>query len=338
MTILERVYRRTIETGTEDLGTEHGMDIWQWDEGVAMYGFAKAYEKTKDKSIIDFMEKWLNYHLDKMDFGLSINTAAPLLGVMTLLELGYKDERYEKVCRRFASWCISEAPRADRGTFEHSCTANKYDNQIWADTLFMGCLFLLKWGLYSGDSIYVKEAVRQFGLHYKFLSDSETGLVYHGYDCNERQLKGVLWGRGNAWFAIASVEVLNLLPKDFDGYDMLYRNFIKHFNGVIECSHEDGAWHTVMDKLDTYAEMSATAAFAYSINKAAETGLVDKMYKADAEKAVKRLAGDIDQYGGVSSASLGTCVMQDYKKYNDIGVGYSCFAQGLAMMALTYEQ
>ena len=338
MSVLERVYKRTIETGTAELGSGKGMDVWQWDEGVAMYGFTKAYEKTGDGAILLFMEKWINYHLDKMDFGLSINTAAPLLGVITLLENGYKDKRYEKVCKEFADWCVCEAPRADRGAFEHSCTANKYDNQVWADTLFMGCIFLLRWGIYCENNIYIREAVRQFELHYRFLADDKTGLIYHGYDCNERRQKGVLWGRGNAWLSVASVEALKLLPKHVRGYDVIYENFIRHLNGVVKCCSDGGRWHTVLDKEDTYIETSAAAAFSYAINRALEIGLIDDKYKPVAEKSVKYIVDDIDGQGNVIHGSLGTCVMQDYKKYNDIETGYSYFTQGLAMMALVYEK
>ncbi len=46
---------------------------------------------------------------------------------------------------------MTQAPRLPDGTFEHSCTENRYPLQVWADTLFMGGIFLAKWGLKSGD-------------------------------------------------------------------------------------------------------------------------------------------------------------------------------------------
>ena len=94
MNHLKAVYENTIKCGTADLGTGDGMDIWQWDEGVAMYGFAKAYERSGDTQILDFMKMWLDYHIDKMDFGFSINTTAPLLCVLTLLEQGENQPKY----------------------------------------------------------------------------------------------------------------------------------------------------------------------------------------------------------------------------------------------------
>lgn len=337
MNRLKAVYENTIKCGAADLGTGEGMDIWQWDEGVAMYGFTKAYEKTGDKQILDFMKMWLDYHIDKEDFGLSINTTAPLLGVMTLLENGEEQPKYYKLCKRFADWCMAEAPRADRGAFEHSCTVNKYPNQVWADTLFMGCLFLCKWGLYTKEKMYVNEAVRQFILHYQFLADQETGLIVHGYYCDTREQKGVLWGRGNCWFSAASVELLNLLDEETDGYKTIKDNFLRHMEGVLKTQHTSGAWHTVMNRPETYLEMSATAAFAYAIGRAVKSGLIDSKYMECGNAAMHALREDIAEDGSVQHGSIGTCVMDSYKDYDAVGVGYSYFTQGLAMMALAED-
>jgi len=336
MTLLKKVYDRTIETALGEFGTKEGMDVWQWFQGVALHGFAKAYDKTGDEKIIEFIKKWVDYRLERMDFGFSINTTAPLLGVMKLLEKEPGNEKYEKVCESFASWCMSEAPRADRGAFEHSCTENKYDNQVWADTLFMGCIFLVKWGVYKNDNTYIKEAVRQFILHCKFLAD-ENGLIYHGYDCNDREKKGVLWGRGNGWLAVASPEVLSLIPKDIPGYDIIFNNWKKQLDAAMEFQREDGGWCTVMNRPDTYLEMSVTAAFTYAFAVASEFGLTDEKYKLASLKSMKCLKEYIDEEGNVLRGSIGTCVMEDYKKYNDVGFGYSYFTQGLAMMALSCE-
>ena len=337
MSILEKVCNRTVECSIEDINTGKGMDIWQWGQGVALYGLGRAYEKTGDSKIKDFIKRWIDYHLDEMNFGYSINTTAPLLGIMKLLEEDGSNEKYEKICDSFAKWCITDEPRCDRGAFEHTCTENKYDNQIWADTLFMGCLFLIKWGLYTKTDIYIKEAIRQFKLHYQFLSDNETGLMYHGYDCNERAQKGVLWGRGNGWFAVAAPEVLSILPKDTPGYDGILEDWKKMLGAMVRFQREDGGWSTVINRHDTYLEMSVTAAFTYSMKKAVEFGIGGDEYVVAAEKSMKCLISNIDDDGNVLNGSLGTCVMEDYKKYNDILCGYTGFTQGLAMLALLHE-
>lgn len=338
MDILKTVYENTIRRGTADLGSGRGMDIWQWDEGVALYGFSKAFEKTRDPQILDFMKMWLDYHIDRQDFGLSINTTAPLLGVLTLLEQGIDKPTYRSLCKRFADWCMAEAPRADRGCFEHSCTANRYPNQIWADTLFMGCLFLCKWGLYTKEDMYVREAVRQFILHYQYLEDRETGLIFHGYYCDTREQKGVLWGRGNCWFAAASVELLDILEEKTPGYETIREHFLRHIKAVLACQDASGAWHTVMNRPDTYLEMSATAAFAHAIDRGIKMGLLENQCQENRNIAMEALRGDIDDNGNVLHGSLGTCVMDSYRDYDAIGVGFSYFTQGLAMMALSGEK
>lgn len=337
MDYLKTVYMQMLEQARDEMGSGVYNDQWQWDQGVMLYGLVKAYEKTDDKKIYDFIKYWVDYHLDRMDFGLSINTTAPLLGVMKLLEYEPENERYLSICKRFADWCLAEEPRADLGAFEHSCTANKYPNQVWADTLFMGCLFLIKWGLFTNEDVYIREAIRQFELHYHFLGDASTGLIKHGYDCNVREQKGAIWGRGNCWLAVAGIEALNLIDSSFEGYDKLKSIYERHIKGVLNFQSGGGGWHTVIDRDDTYIEMSATAAFAYSVLRAVHTGFLGDEYSCAAEKAVSAVKADINAKGELMHGSMGTCVMEDYRDYNKIEFGYTYFTQGLAMMMLSEE-
>jgi len=334
--MLERVYQQVLKQAKREMGTGCDRDVWQWDTGVMFYGLVKAYEKSGDEEIYAFIKEWVDFHMGRKDFGFSINTTAPLLSVMKLLEREPENKAYYDVCKRFADWCLAEEPRADLGTFEHSCTVNKYPNQIWADTLFMGCLFLIKWGLYTGEQVYIREAIRQFELHYHFLKDA-NGLIYHGYDCNERAHKGIAWGRGNSWLAMAAIEVLNLLDKNTEGYDKILAIYHEHIGAALRFQAENGWWHTVIDREDTYLEMSATAAFGYSILRAVHTGFLDGTYLENAQKALNALKADVDADGCVLHGSIGTCVMEDYHAYNDVPFGYSCFMQGIAMMLLSEE-
>jgi len=255
--------------------------------------------------------------------------------VVKLLEFEPENKDYYKLCERFAKWCLSEAPRADAGCFEHSCTQNKYPNQIWADTLFMGCIFLAKWGVFTKDDMYINEALRQFELHYRFLSDEKTALIYHGYDCNVREHKGVLWGRGNCWLAVAAVEVLDILDETFEGYQVLQAIYCDFMKGIMRCQDVDGGWHTVLDKENTYIEMSATVAFTYSIKKAIRIGILDESVLESVTKANSCIVENIDETGKLMHGSGGTCVMDNSDDYNNVPFAYSYYGQGLALMALS---
>lgn len=339
MDYLKLVCNNAIETGKDQLVKGEGAFYnWQWESGVMLYGLTKAYEVTKDDKIISFIKSWVDTHLDKMDFGYSINTTAPLLSVLTLLKKYPNEVRYFEICQNFADWCLAEAPRAELGVFEHSCTENTYFNQVWADTLFMGAMFLFKWGIYLNKSMYIKEAARQLKLHYYFLSDKQTGLIKHGYDCSGREQKGVLWGRGNAWYASATIEFLTVCPHGTKEYDVIRENFLCHINGMLKYQNEDGTWNTVIDNPDTYEEMSVTAGMCYALFKAVNSGIMNAEYEKTAILGTEALKKDIDKTGKVLSGSGGTCVMPDWRDYNNIGFAYSPFTQGLAVMALAEEQ
>ncbi|MFB9330984.1 glycoside hydrolase family 105 protein [Paenibacillus aurantiacus] len=336
--LLRRVAAHTMnadETALEQGWATSQFHTWQWGQGVALYGLVQAYETLKDGAILDFIGQWIDGHLERGGIGKSINTTAPLLAAIKLWELT-GDARYASVCDAFADWCLAEAPRADEGAFEHSCTENVYPQEIWADTLFMGGIFLAQWGTLRKRPAYVKEAARQFVLHYRYLADPETGLIHHGYYGKERARKGVLWGRGNGWFAAASADVLPLLA-GLDAHEIVKHNYIAHLEGVKRTQHESGAWHTVMDDPNTYLETSCTAAFAFALNRGVRRGWLEAGDRALASRAISRLEACVDERGQVLGGSGGTCVMSRGDDYNAIPLSFSYFTQGLAMMALCSE-
>ncbi|TVY07779.1 glycoside hydrolase family 88/105 protein [Paenibacillus cremeus] len=334
--LLTRLADRTIGGNPDEPHNDTGIgpNIWQWHQGVALYGLVKAYETTNKAKYKEFIRSWVDGHLERRDFGKSINTTAPLLAVLKLYEWT-GEQKYYDLCEEFADWCMAEAPRAEEGTFEHSCTANSYPNQIWADTLFMGCLFLTQWSRVTKRRVYAREAVRQFALHYKYLHDPATGLLYHGYYGNERQKRGVIWGRGNGWYAAAFPEVISLLDSEEPLRETLIADFKRFIKGVAEAQDTSGAWHTVMNAPHTYLELSATAAFTYGLGQAIERGYLDRAYVTQYDRGINALIRHINEQGELTSASGGTSVMPNLEDYNAVKYAPTYFAQGLAMIALS---
>ncbi|WP_409342381.1 glycoside hydrolase family 105 protein [Paenibacillus sp. MBLB4367] len=331
--ILERVAAHSMDSEGE-LSSQ--MKAWQWGQGVALYGLTKTYEQLGDPSMLDYVERWLDGHLRQHAPGRSINTTAPVLAALSWMKL-QDSAKYRSLCEQFASWCMSDAPRTLEGAYEHSCTENVYPGQIWADTLFMGCIFLAEWGVYTGNQEFVREAARQFVLHYNYLGDNRSGLIYHGYYGNEGKRMGVLWGRGNGWFTAASAVVLPHL-RGLPEYEEVLRNYRLHVQGAVERQHLSGAWHTVMDDPATYLESSVTAAFAFGLNIGIEHGWLEKAaYRTPAKKAIQVLNANISAEGQVQHGSGGTCVMPTAAEYNDIPYSASPFTQGLALLALCSE-
>jgi len=332
---LTHLVARTIREETGDQHADWCINFkeWQWHQGVALHGLMKAHGVLKDEQILAFVVNWVDWHLGKGILPKSINTTAPLLAILELVRLS-PTPRLKEVCEEYARWCVDNAPRLEDGTFEHSCTENTYPQQVWADTLFMGCIFLARWGVMSGNSRYTDEVVKQFANHYNHLRHS-NGLILHGYDGATRSQMGVLWGRGNGWFTAASIEVLQSLPVDTAGYNILLENFQAHLAGVLATQDESGAWHTVMNEPSTCLEMSCTAAFAMGLRWAAGQAWAPAGCRAASDRAYAALAGRISPQGELLEASGGTCVMPTASSYNAVPYAKTGFAQGLAMMALS---
>ena len=309
------------------------MERWQWGQGVALFGLSQVYLKTGEETYLAYIKKWVDEHLEKEYPGKSINTTAPCLSILELYKVT-REEKYLVLLEDFAQWCMARAPRSERGTFEHSCTEAVLDNQIWADTLFMGVLFLAKYSIFTGNRMYMYEALRQYVLHYQFLKAPQSALMVHGYYGNERVQKGVIWGRGNGWFAAGSAIMLSLADASYPDYAKVRDNFVNYMEELITYQNPDGSFQTVIDDKESYSEMTATAAFAFAINEGIRLGILPKEYAENAEKAYQILKANIGEDGTVLNASDGTVVRPDKEWYNAVKCCYSPFAQGLVILAL----
>jgi unsaturated rhamnogalacturonyl hydrolase len=329
-------------TELKDLQWHHRADgninfeKWQWQQGVALFGLIKSYQTLGEVRYLDFVNEWVDHQLalqkKEGEVAKSINTAAPILAISHLADFR-PNPKYDAVCEDFAKWCITSAPRLPDGTFEHTCPAASFTQQAWADTLFMGCIFLAKWGKKTGQKHLVEEAVKQFIQHYKLLGDPATGLIYHGYNDLEKKNIGIIWGRGNGWFSVASAELLKILDPSDEGRDQILSNLKKHTAGVLSTQDSSGAWHTVMTAPETYLESTSTAAFAYGLAHAKALGFSTKEIEECREKALSFLVGAIDERGRLTKASGGTPIWPDTAAYNVIPYAFTPFAQGLGMLA-----
>ncbi len=332
--ILSRLVSGTIRAGSDARHADYCINFgdWQWHQGVALYGLMKAHAALGDDDSLGFVRQWVNAKLAAGERPKSINTTAPVLAVAELHDLA-PQATYRDVCDEYAEWCLGQAPRLPDGTFEHSCTENSYPLQVWADTLFMGCIFLAKWGVKSGVRRYVDEAQMQFASHYRYLCDSASGLIFHGYDGASQTRKGVLWGRGNGWFTVASIQMLELLSAGSPEHALLLANFRRHLDGVLGTQNHGGAWHTVMNDPSTYLEMSATAAFAAGLRWAGNQAWGEACHREAADLAYAALTEKISGEGKLLGASGGTPVKPTAADYNAIPFAVTGFSQGLAMIA-----
>ena len=314
-------------------------DFFDWQSGVGFYSVIQAGKCLRDKKYINFVKEWIDFHLEKGLPPENINTTAPYLCMLELYQRT-GDERYRAACAERADFLMASARRTNGGAFEHTAIGvnMRFSSQIWADTLFMGALFLAKWGAYTGNRMYCTEAVRQLLLHYYYLSDSNTGLLFHGYNCEERShMSAVRWGRANGWGLLSSIGILEAVPSWIDGRDKALENFRAHLTSMTECREENGGFHTVLDCPSTYLETTVASAYLYAAYWAGTNGVVDPG-RLSPETTLIYLCSQIASDGTVRGASGGTPIMRSVEEYNKIPCTMSYYGQGMALLALCAAQ
>ncbi|WP_010494846.1 glycoside hydrolase family 88/105 protein [Paenibacillus elgii] len=310
------------------------MNLWEWPQGVGLYGMYQYFEETKDPEALRFLLGWYD---DRLREGLpekNVNTCAPLLTLVKLCELTGRQD-YIRVCDEWSRWVMDGLIRTGDGAFQHMITGDPNDGQMLIDTLFMTVLFLAKAGLYFGRPEYVEEAKRQMLVHIKYLYDVKSGLFFHGWDFNGRHHYGAVhWGRGNGWYACGIVDFLDMVPLEEGLKRYLLDTLRAQAEALATLQHRDGLWHTVLDDPSSYVEASCAAAFGYGMLKGVRQGYLSPSYAEAGGKALRAVLAQIDEYGIVRQVSYGTPVGGDAQFYKDIPLSPMTYGQALALLLL----
>lgn len=312
-------------------------NVWNWPQGVGLYGLYKYYQMTGEKVVFDLIVKWFDEGIAYGTPDKNVNTMAPLLTMAYLYE-ETGDKKYKPYLEEWAKWAMYKMPRTEENGLQHITYGHDHDGQLWDDTLVMTVLPLAKIGKLFDNKLYIEEAKRQFLIHAKYLLDVETGLFFHGWNFNGRHnFARALWGRGNTWITIAIPELLDILQLDPEDA------FRVHMIQILDCQiqalakyqDESGLWHTLINDPTSYVEASATAGFAYGILRAVQERYVDEKYKATAESAIDGLLGHIDEQGYVQNVSVGTGASQDIERYKKVKISPMPYGQALAILCLS---
>jgi unsaturated rhamnogalacturonyl hydrolase len=306
---------------------------WNWPQGVGLYGLLRQYQTTGKRACLDLMNAWFDAGIAKGLPPKNVNTMAPFLTLVHLCELGAQDRL--ALCAEWAQWVMDEMPRTEEGGLQHIVINNPNHQQLWVDTLYMTVLFLAKAGRVLGRQDYLDEAVHQFLLHIKYLSDRESGLWFHGWTFDGRHNFGrVHWGRGNCWYTAAVVDFVELVPLDGGVRRFLVDALKAQVDALRPLQDEDGMWHTVLDDPSSYRETSCTAGFGYGILKAVRLGLLHESDRAMGLRACRAVLDRTAEDGVVTEVSYGTPMGDGPEFYKKIPVCSMAYGQALAILLL----
>ena len=217
---------------------------------------------------------------------------------------------------------LETQPRCRCGVYWHK---EIYPWQIWLDGLYMEGPFNMEWAVRHGDKTEMDDVVSQIKTTYGTMKDSSTGLLYHCYDesrgmkwsDDKTGLSPHFWSRSIGWFLMASIDVLDYLPKDHEGREDIIRIIKALSSAVLVFQDESGMWYQVTDeggREGNYLETSGSAMFSYSFFKGARLGYLDKSFVEPARKALEGMkerylsedeSGELHLGGICSVAGLG---------------------------------
>lgn len=241
-----------------------------------------------------------------------------------------------------------------------------YKNQMWLDGAYMGSALLAQLTQFYGNSGNVfgsKEAdwnmvAKQLNIVWDMCWNSTNKLMYHAFDATATAKatdKGTAtwyglsstkpynfhsaayWGRANAWYLYALVDVLEAMEADGQKGTTNYTTLKGHLDELAagiaarQDAKNTGGWFQLLDKdgsfvskqyngttknYANYIETSATALFSAALFKAVRLGLLSTSpydYKTVAAKAFEGLVnnfvtydadGGIQIWGSCKSAGL----------------------------------
>ncbi len=243
------------------------------------------------------------------------------------LQSRHPDARYRAAIGALAAQ-LAEHPRTSEGAFWHK---QRYPHQLWLDGVYMGMPFLAGVGVMEGDEHKVEEAVREFTIARSHLRDPRSGLYYHAWDEARKQSwadqqtgrSRYFWGRGLGWYAMALVDILDVIPPETPENTELRKPLLAIVPELAESlvRHQDatGVWFQVLDMPDepgNFREASASAMFTYFLAKALNEGYLPESFVPAAKKAY---AGLVEEF--VSVHADGSLHLTNVVEVGGLGYG-----------------
>jgi rhamnogalacturonyl hydrolase YesR len=303
---------------------------WTYTTGLLMQAMDDLSAAGGDPRFSDFARRTIDSYLtgdgtiltyDAGEFNIdSINSGKMLLRFWER----DSDPRHRAAIDALAAQ-LAKHPRTSAGAFWHK---QRYPHQLWLDGVYMGMPFLAGVGLMEGDDHKVGEAVREFTLARSHLRDPRSGLYYHAWDEAKAQTwadpetgrSRFFWARGLGWYAMALVDILDLIPPEktelrtplLDMIPELAESLVRHQDAT-------GAWFQIMDMPDepgNYREASASAMFTYFLAKAINEGYLPESFVRAAKNAY---AGLVDEF--VSVHANGSLHLTNVVEVGGLGYG-----------------
>ncbi len=283
---------------------------WTYTTGLLMQAMDDLSEAVGDPRFADFAKSTIDSYLaedgtiytyEADEFNIDKINSGKML---QRLYARHSDSKYRTAIGALAAQ-LEKHPRTSEGAFWHK---QRYPNQLWLDGVYMGMPFLAGVGVMEGDEEKIEDSVREFEIARSRLRDPQTGLYHHAWDEAGEQdwadpetgRSHHVWARGLGWYAMALVDMLDVIPSEKAELRAPLLAIIPELaDSLIQTQDATGVWFQIMDMPDepgNYREASASAMFTYFLAKAINKGYLPESFKPAAQKAY---AGLVDEFVSV---------------------------------------
>jgi rhamnogalacturonyl hydrolase YesR len=223
-----------------------------------------------------------------------------------------KQAAYKAYFDKVAAHLLHKEPRLKDGTIARLWP---HEMTIWADDLYMSVCFLARMGRLTGERRYFDDAAKQVIQFTSYLWDAEKQLYYHCYHSDVRQHGVAYWSRANGWVMMAQADLLSMLPATHPQRATLLKLFRQQAAGIVKYQGPNGLWRQLLDKADSYEEVTGTAMFTYALATGVKKGWLHRDYTYAAEQGWKGVLTKISEQGDVSAICTGTGIMPSLAFY-----------------------
>jgi len=305
---------------------------WFYPQGVMLYGMSRSTDVTHEREAGQFViqhyqvasryYRWLAQI--RQQFGDKAKDFFDKTSLRQLMALGSLDScgamgnalldsmmrhpesvtaEEREVLARIADWVVKQQARMPDGTLWRPAR----DNTVWPDDLYMGGVFLVRYGLYTHDKSTIDDAARNI-IGQAALEQDSDGLWFHGWFDSTKSHAPFKWARGNGWVTVALAETLSAMPDNDPLRPQLLAILKKQVDGLRPLQAPSGMWRQVLDKPDLWEETSSTAMFAYGIARAVDRGWLPKSDMVIARRAFAGVAKNVGPEGKVHNTCAGTAI------------------------------
>jgi unsaturated rhamnogalacturonyl hydrolase len=295
---------RTPDPRLLDFATE---PRWEYTSGLVLLAIDRVGDRTGDGRYREYVRRYYDQMIgadgsivgyDLASFNIDrVNPGRALMS----LHKRTPEPRFAAALatlRRQLEW----QPRTRENGFWHKLI---YPRQMWLDGAYMGSPFYAEYARDHGDTAAFTDVARQLKLMNKHMRDARTGLLYHGWDESRVQrwanpetgTSPNFWGRAMGWYAMALVDVLEILPSshaDRPALVAILRDLVTALAKYQDA--RSGLWYQVVDqgtRAGNYLEASASTMIVYAIAKGVRLGVLDASARAIAERGYEGILKEL---------------------------------------------